>query len=99
VAHPLLQCADIDPVLEMPSRVCVAKFVKEPSPAVGSIGGTINLHPFAVFQLVSHHAVTAIEFRAKRYRLEFLQHGTIGLPRFAHEHRIGACICRTKLPQ
>ena len=96
VSHPLLQCADVDPILKVSRRVGVAKLMKEPSPAVGSIGTAIHLHR-SVFQLVSHHTMSSIEFGAKCYSLEFLKHGAIRFPRFAWEQRIiGAGILGTK---
>ncbi len=49
VPHPLLQCADVDSVLEMPGGVGVAKFVEEPSSTVRSSRAAIDLHCFPIF--------------------------------------------------
>ena len=34
VTHPLLQCADVDSVLEVSRGICVAEFVEEPTTTV-----------------------------------------------------------------
>jgi hypothetical protein len=39
VAHPLLKSADVDAVLEVPSSVCLAKFVEQP----GSINKGVSM--------------------------------------------------------
>ena len=42
MAHPFLQRADVDPVLQMPRRVGVTKFVQEPPAAVRSSGAAVR---------------------------------------------------------
>jgi hypothetical protein len=75
VSHPLLQCADVDSVLEMPSGIRVAKLVEEPPPAIRPIGTAMHIHRFSVFQLVSHNTVSAIEFGAKCWPACCRRHG------------------------
>src|SRR5581483_10135973 len=87
MSHPLLQCADIDSVLQMSGGVGVTKFVKEPSAAVGSISTAIHLCR-SVFQFMSRDTVPAVELCSKRDSFEFLEHCTIGLSRFARKHRV-----------
>ena len=76
MSHPLLQGADVDPVLEVARGICVAEFVEKPTATVGSFGTAIDLYG-PVFQLVAHSAMTAVQFSAIRDRLKFFQHGAV----------------------
>ena len=54
VPHPLLQGADINPVLEMSRGIRVAEFVKEPAATVRSFGTAIDLYiPFSSLWLTA----------------------------------------------
>jgi hypothetical protein len=61
VSHPLLQRANVNSVLQVARRVCVAEFVKEPTSAVLSFGAAIDLDS-PVLQFPSRDAATAIQF-------------------------------------
>src|ERR1700730_17677448 len=61
VAHPLLQRADIDAVLQVAGGGGVAELVKELSSAERPLPAAVDADS-AVFQLVSRGAMTALEF-------------------------------------
>lgn len=63
--HPLLQSANIYPVLQVPSRVCVTEFVKKPATAEGAVNAAIDFDG-AVVELVRHSAMSAIELGSVR---------------------------------
>jgi hypothetical protein len=44
MSHPLLQGADVDPVLEMARGIRVAEFVEEPTTTEGSLSTAIDIH-------------------------------------------------------
>ena len=44
VAHPLLQSADINAVLQMPRGIGVTEFMKKPPPAVRAVGTAVGFH-------------------------------------------------------
>src|ERR1039458_9466659 len=65
MAHPLLQRADIDTVLQVARGVSVAKLVKEPSSAERPLRAAVDPDS-AVVQLMGHGAMTAVEFATLR---------------------------------
>jgi len=71
--HPLLECADVDAILQMPGRVCMAEFVKEPATAKGTFGTAINLDG-AIDEPMRGSAVAAVQLAAEGDRLELFQH-------------------------
>ena len=61
MSHPLLQGTNVDSVLQVPRRVCVAKLMKKPSAAEGPLSTAID-GDRSVLQFVSNDTVTTIEF-------------------------------------
>lgn len=84
VAHPLLEGADVDAVLQVPCGVGVPELVKEPTAAIRAGGAVVDFGG-AVLQAVGYGAMAAIELAAPDDGLQLFQHGAVGLARRARE--------------
>src|ERR1019366_7643532 len=84
VAHPLLQGADVDAVLQMSRGIGVAEFVQEPTPAKWAVGATIDPDR-TILKLVRDSAMAAIELAAPDDSLQLFQHGAVGIARSTRE--------------
>src|SRR5260370_5400808 len=99
VAHPLLERANVDSILEMPCGIGVTEFMQKPARAVGPVGATIDFNG-SVLKFVFHDAMPTIQFGAISDRLEFLQHGAVRPSRRAWKQWVvGSCVLRTKSPK
>src|ERR1019366_1644523 len=87
VAHPLLEGADVDPVLQVSCGIGVPELVQEPSAAKWAVGATIDSHR-TILKLVRDSTVTAIELAAPDDGLQLFQHGAVGLARSTREERL-----------
>lgn len=67
--HPLLQRADVDPVLKVPCRVGMTELVQKPAGAVGASGAAVDLDS-GVVEFMCHAAMAAVELRAVRNGFE-----------------------------
>ena len=68
VAHPLLQGANVDSVLQISCGICMTELVEKPPATVLAFSTAIDLH-CSVFQFVRHDAMTAVQFSPIRDRL------------------------------
>src|SRR5216684_824005 len=87
MAHPLLQRANVNSVLQVPCRISVSELMKEPTAAVGAIGTAINFDR-AVLKLVFDNAMSAVEFGAVRNCLELFEHGSVRFSGGARKQRV-----------
>ena len=87
MAHPLLQRANVNSVLQVPCRISVSELMKEPTAAVGAIGTAINFDR-AVLKLVFDNAMTAVELGTVGHGLEFFEHCAVRSPGGARKQRV-----------
>ena len=96
MAHPPLQGADIDAVLQVAGGVGMAELVQEPAAAVRAGVAAVDALG-AVLQLLRGGAVTAVQLAAPRHALELFQHGAVGAAGRARENWIvGRCFRGTE---
>jgi len=92
MAHPLLQRADIDAVLQVAGGVSMAELVQEPAPAERAGVAAIDMLG-AVLQLLGGGAVATVQLAAPCHGFQLFEHGAVGAAGGAREHWIvGRCI-------